>query len=317
MKLSIGFLLRQNALGKVVGAYVMPHGGISIAPWNLNTTNQTVKREAWAIHDACTKVGDMVRVLEPDLVVLSTPHGIADLNNFVFYFNPVGSGSADTDNCVCPPCCFNVSVDLEVNVTHSLLTNLRNLNIAVSALSAFGPPGQSQEPFPLKWGEVIPLYFLKKSPSLSKPFDVVILSQPSRRYTEDVKMIPELLQLGKHLYSYLESTPQKVAIVISGDLAHTHSKDGPYGYSPEAEPFDLACGHWLGSLSSSALLVDAAGIVDKALSCGFTGFVMLQGLLEEAGLDKWTSELLANYHPSYYGMMVGAVHRSAASVSRH
>ena len=298
----------HGALGKVVGAFVMPHGGIAIAPWNLNTTNQTVKKEADEIHDACVRAGTMVRELDPDIVLLSTPHGIADLNDFVFYFNPLGSGSADTDNCACPPCCFNVSVQLEVNMTHSIVTNLRNLKVAASALSAYGPPGESEEPFPLKWGEVIPLHFLLKS-AQTKPFHVVVISQPSRRYTDDVKMIPELLQLGKHMYELLESVPQRVAVVISGDLAHTHSKDGPYGYSPTAEPFDLACGRWVEFMSSSSLLVDAAGIVDKALSCGFTGFVMLQGLFEESSGGSWTSELLVNHHPSYYGMLVGAFHR--------
>ena len=44
----------------------------------------------------------------------------------------------------------------------------------------------------LRWGEVIPLYFI---PGLNNT-KAVIISQPSRRYTEDVSMIPELLKLG-------------------------------------------------------------------------------------------------------------------------
>lgn len=283
----------------------MPHGGIAIAPWNLNTTNATVKKEAWALHNACTEVGTLLGGLQPDIVLLSTPHGVSDLYNFMFYLNPSGSGSADTDNCACPPCCFNVTVSLDVNITESLVMGLRQQKEAVSAISAFGPPGESGEPFPLKWGEVIPLHFIQKDGK--QPFHAVILSQPSRRYTEDVKMIPELLQLGKDLYHILDSIPQRVAMVISGDLAHTHSKDGPYGYSPAAEPFDEACGQWVESMSDPPLLMEAAGLVDKALSCGFTGFVMLHGLLQEGGgAGPWASRLYANYHPSYYGMMVAS-----------
>ena len=291
--------------GELVGAVVMPHGGIALAPWNLNTTNTTVQKEAWALHDACAEVAAFLQSLQPDIVLLSTPHGVSDLYNFVFYWNPTGSGSADTDNCVCPPCCFNVTVSLDVNLTESLVTKLRGQKEAVSAVSAFGPPGQSDEPFPLKWGEVIPLYFIQNGGEES--FHAVILSQPSRRYTEDVKMIPELLQLGKELYHMLDSLPQRVAMVISGDLAHTHSKDGPYGYSPAAEPFDEACGKWVESMSDPPLLREAAGLVDKALSCGFTGFVMLHGMLQEGGGARaWASRLYANYHPSYYGMMVAS-----------
>ena len=43
-----------------------------------------------------------------------------------------------------------------------------------------------------RWGEVIPLHFISPSESTR----VVILSVPSRRYTEDVAMIPEMMQLG-------------------------------------------------------------------------------------------------------------------------
>lgn len=55
----------------------------------------------------------LVASLEPDVILLSTPHGIADLNNFLFYLNPHGFGWADTDNCGCPPCCYNVSAIID------------------------------------------------------------------------------------------------------------------------------------------------------------------------------------------------------------
>lgn len=43
---------------------------------------------------------------------------------------------------------------------------------------------------------------------------------------------------GDDLYKYLENLKQKVVVIISADLAHTHLKSGPYGYSDAAEPFD-------------------------------------------------------------------------------
>jgi aromatic ring-opening dioxygenase LigB subunit len=51
-------------------------------------------------------------------------------------------------------------------------------------------------------------------------------------------MIPELQNLGKILFDKLDSLKENVAIIISSDLAHTHLNNGPYGYSPAAEPFD-------------------------------------------------------------------------------
>lgn len=57
----------------------------------------------------------------------------------------------------------------------------------VSGLVGFG----DAVPFPLAWGEVIPLHFLVGGAKL------VVISQPNRRYTDSVQMIPELLELGE------------------------------------------------------------------------------------------------------------------------
>jgi hypothetical protein len=40
------------------------------------------------------------------------------------------------------------------------------------------------------------------------------------------------------MYAVLDAQPQSIVLIISSDLAHTHSADGPYGYSPAAQPFD-------------------------------------------------------------------------------
>ena len=54
--------------------------------------------------------------------------------------------------------------------------------------------------FPLRWGEVIPLHFILGALKANTP--VTVVSQPNRRYTESVQMIPELLKLGKHLVEF-------------------------------------------------------------------------------------------------------------------
>ena len=62
-------------------------GGIALDPTHFKTDNVTAKEEADLLHRACVDVGVWVGTLQPDLIVLSTPHGIADLNNFAFYLN--------------------------------------------------------------------------------------------------------------------------------------------------------------------------------------------------------------------------------------
>lgn len=52
---------------------------------------------------------------------------------------------------------------------------------------------------------------------------------------------------GASLFAYLESLPEKVVVVISADLAHTHLASGPYGYSNASEPFDKVRGSLVAS----------------------------------------------------------------------
>lgn len=277
-------------------------GGLALDPRHFNTTNKTAKAQAWEVHHAAEQVGKQITALKPDVIVLSTPHGIAAPEDFIFYFSPTAYGTADTDNCACPPCCYNLSVTMDTVATKMLINTLKSEKDQVSFLSAFGPPGQEDVPFPLRWGEIVPLYFIKPLLNTTK---VVILSQPSRRYTQSVLMIPELQNLGRHFYEIFQAHSDKVVVIISSDLAHTHLKSGPYGFSKSAEPFDEACGKWAAGVDSDQLLVTAAEFVDKALSCGYTGLVMLDGMLK-AGSLPWRSHVYANLHPSYYGMMVAS-----------
>lgn len=75
-------------------------------------------------------------------------------------------------------------------------------------------------------------------------------------------------------------------------------------FDETAAPFDVAIGRWGASLSLDALM-EAASVVNQAKSCGFTGMVMLHGLLTASGgTQKWVPSVEAIYHPTYYGMMV-------------
>ena len=85
-----------------------------------------------------------------------------------------------------------------------------------------------------------------------------------------------------------------------------------------AAAFDSAIGAWAGSLNETALLVDAAGVADAAMSCGFTGIVLLHGALRAGvgGLGAWVPALTAGPSaPTYYGMLVATVTRAAAAAA--
>jgi len=291
----------------------------------------------------------------------------------------------------------------------------------VQSLLAFN----DSQPLQLQWGEIVPLACLLKKNDVATndnirnltsgipttgiidhfhlPCEISVLSISSRRYTQSGQMCDELLQLGGKIAQALEDLKDlRIFWMVSCDLAHTHSADGPYGYRPAAARFDRFAGEWVRSynrkkvadnnstvrpttqrvklsrdvmMTSSARLrynnkemdeldesvvirdegdKDSNGSItnineeglfstltlcgdrtlllkhckreqeDEAMSCGFTGLVMLQGAMEviaaqnksqchadedEIDYSCWSSELLANINPTYYGMMVARFHR--------
>ena len=128
-------------------------------------------------------------------------------------------------------------------------------------------------------------------------------------------MTDEMLRVGAALGRELELLALRVAVVISADLAHTHLASGPYGYSAAAEPFDKAVGSWAATLADAPLLVNARTLAADALSCGYTGLVMLHGLFTRSKIfapDKWRPMARGPFalaHPTYYGMLVAGFDR--------
>ena len=184
-------------------------------------------------------------------------------------------------------------------VTQPLLAALNGMN--VSGLSSFA----DAEAQAIRWGEVLPLTFL--TPGVREAAKIVILSQPLRRSSASAQMVPELLRLGDAAFRVLDAMPERVALLMSSDLAHTHLASGPYGFSDAAAPFDAAVARWAGNpmANATALLDEAAQLEKQAMSCGFTSLVFLHGALAAAGnWSRWSPRLLANFAPTYYGMLV-------------
>jgi hypothetical protein len=144
------FNLPTEINSKFIGGFVLPHGGIALNPSRFDSPSKWAKEWAWKIHRSAVEVGRHIRALEPDLIFISTPHGVSDLQRFTFYVNPLANGTAETDNCKCPPCCYDVSVNMDAALALALATNLSAKGLNVSGLSFFGPPGDGYEPTVLK-----------------------------------------------------------------------------------------------------------------------------------------------------------------------
>ena len=68
-----------------------------------------------------------------------------------------------------------------------------------------------------------------------------------------------------------------------------------------AKIFDSLIEDWIRTEKSDILLDKAASIVNQALSCGFTGFVLLEAILKE---NAFIPQVLGSGIADYFGMLV-------------
>jgi len=270
----------------IVGAFILPHGSMILDP-----KKKGLPKEAKDLYNAMIDAAKAIEKLKPDLIFMTSPHGIALSNDFGIYLNKGAKATAEWENEYKD---YVVNIEIDQEVSNELLDYLLEKETAITGIAAYSPSASAY----LRWGDAVPLWFLR---NLSTKPKYVLLSQPLRRHDQTEDLIPETLCLGNDLRIFFEKLEKRVVIIISADMGHTHDKNGPYGFSEDAAPFDALMEEWAGTLDSKLLVKKAVSKLGEALCCGYIGFVMLQGMLEK---KKLKPEVTSRSVPTYYGMMV-------------
>jgi hypothetical protein len=71
--------------GLVVGAVLVPHGAVILDPRNAPHVTAEGAAAAARLREAALQAGQFVQELEPELLLLVTPHGLAVREHFLLY----------------------------------------------------------------------------------------------------------------------------------------------------------------------------------------------------------------------------------------
>jgi aromatic ring-opening dioxygenase LigB subunit len=270
----------------IKGAFILPHGSLILDP-----SIEDVGNSAEVLHNGMKEVASIIENLSPDLVLLITPHGLSHSTNFCLYNNHLAGGTAEWEGKYSD---FSIEVNIDTDITESLMNFLQEKQNLLGSITAFS----QGVPTPLRWGEVVPLWFLKEIPCSFQ-----IMSIPTRRYTQAKEMLPELQKIGKDIQEFFSNIDKNVIIIISADLAHTHLQNGPYGLHKDAEAFDSLIEKWVVNQTTSTLIEEALPLLDRALCCGYTGIIILNEILKK---HVFNHSVHAYAHPTYYGMLIAS-----------
>ncbi len=244
----------------------------------------------------------LVEDIDPSIKhwVLLSPHGISLQSKIALLLNDVMSGYSGVPT----------GVDFEDEVVHVKVKNwieFRNKlieknnfskNPILEAITVFANSIDGW----LSWGEVIPLHILKQVRAGAK---VSVLIMPRDRVYNFENIKNTLKVLGEWLWELLEETKEKTMLIISGDLAHLHSEDGPYGYSDDARKLDEALIKWM-KYPTKENLEKSFVYQANGQACGMAGFHVMQEIIDKAKFEPTFYEYQV---PTYFGMALASYSR--------
>ena len=172
----------------------------------------------------------------------------------------------------------------DISLATEIAGSIPGFTRSVSFITSSGPKSE----FPLDFGTLIPLSFFK-------PERVVLIGQPRVRDRE------KLMRFGRALYSAVSDRDYGVSVIFSADQAHTHARDGPYGFSESAAEYEsiVVCAIKSNDFSSLSKITDK--MIDEAKPDSFWNMMILKGFIEASRISLVYD---FNYVEHYFGMLL-------------
>ena len=221
---------------------------------------------------ASAEIGRRVSILDPETIILISPH--APINRDAFQIACCGEASGDFARFGAAHVALSMAIDEELGAAVERQAKRRGLSAVLEADSVT-----------LDHGALVPLSFLigdgQRKPDLLLLSISGLSAQSHARYGDAVR-------------AAIEETGRRVVLVASGDLSHHLSKNGPYGATAEGPLFDKRVMKILGDGELSELFSFTDSFADAAGECALRPLQILAGVL---GQDLLIPEVLSYESP--------------------
>ena len=242
----------------VVGAIMVPHPTII-----LPEVGRGEEKKIAATDEAYRKAAAFVKALEPETIVLISPHSVAYAD--YFHISPGNHAEGDMRQ-------FRASqVQIQVDYDCAYVEALENAAILDNI-----PAGTLGERSPaLDHGTMIPLYYVNQFCPNYQLVRIGLSGLP----------LSEHFRFGQIIQQTAEALNRRVVVIGSGDLSHKLRKDGPYGISKEGPEYDERIMDVMGRAAFDELLDFDEAFCDKAAECGHRSFCIMAGALDGLAVD--------------------------------
>jgi len=230
----------------------------------------------------------------PDTIVIASPHNLRLPKHLGVVISEYSTGRVVEGT---HEVRLRAQCDVELGMALIERAERRRLPIVGANYGALEGP---MSDLAMDWGTLIPLWFFLKETRLKSK---VLILTPARGIP-----LEQNHEFGKCIAEVSEESRRRIALVASSDQAHTHRKDGPYGFDPRAKDYDKRVIEAIEGGKLSALMGLDTKLVDAAKPDSLWQMTILAGALSVVPMS---GELVSYQVPTYYGMLCASYTKSS------
>lgn len=271
----------------VIGAVMVPHPPL-IIPEVGRGEEKAIQKTIDAYHQAAKEIA----ALQPETIVVTTPHSI--MYGDYFHISPGYDASGDFGQ-------FRAAgVRIHTNYDTAFVEEL----CAEADEHGFMAGTLGERDSRLDHGTMIPLYFIDQEYT---DYQTVRIGLSGLSFADHYI-------LGQYIQETAIRLGRRTVIVASGDLSHRLKEDGPYGYQEEGPQYDKRIMEVMGRGKFGELFEFSENFCQKAGECGHRSFLILAGAMDRM---KVKAEALSYEGPFGVGYGVCTFRAEGADENRN
>ncbi len=213
--------------------------------------------------DAYKKVAEAIGHLQPETIVLLSPHQIMYAD--YFHISPGKGARGDFGQFRAGRTSMEVSYDTEF------------VRVLCEAAEDIGLPAGTlgEREKKLDHGTMVPLYFANQFWTGYRLVRIGLSGLPLAAH----------YRLGQCIQAAARTLERNTVVIASGDLSHKLKEDGPYGYQEEGPVYDGRIMDVMGRGDFGELLEFSEDFCEKAAECGHRSFTIMAGAFDRTGVE--------------------------------
>ena len=237
----------------VLAAFMVPHPPLIVPDIGRGSEKRVQKTI-----DSYEKVAKEIAALEPDTIVISSPHCVMYYD--YFHVSPGKWTHGDFSDFGVPQVSFTEEYDSE------LVNEMGKICVSED----FPAVTKVKTDTELDHGTMVPLYFIRKAYKGGKIVRIGLSALPYEKH----------YRLGEIVKTAADNLDRRIVFVASGDLSHKLQEYGPYGFAKEGPEYDKRIMDVCSRAAFDELFDFDEDFCHDAAECGHRSFLIMAGALD-------------------------------------